>query len=169
MERFYKITTVLFMTVMAVLNLVVFDTYLDEAWSNVHTYQNQVFDLQDKLRSYESQLEQPTTYHVTATMYRPVREETDSTPNITADGTRINIRSAGSYRYVALSRNLLSRWGGDFEYGEYIIVEGTLDGKHDGIWQVRDTMNPRFIDRIDFLCDPDAKPFKYDNVVIAKI
>ena len=30
MDRFYKITTVLFMTVMAVLNFVVFDTYLDE-------------------------------------------------------------------------------------------------------------------------------------------
>ena len=168
MDTFYKVTSVLFMTFMIAINFLVFDHYLEDAWDNVYSYQSKVFELEGEIREYKSQLEQ-MTYNVTATMYRPVREETDSTPNITADGTRINIRSAGSYRYIALSRNLLARWGGDFDYGEYIIVEGTPDGKHDGIWQVRDTMNPRFIDRIDFLCDPDAKPFKYDNVVIAKI
>ena len=40
----------------------------------------------------------------------------------------------------SLSRDLLSRWGGPFNYGDYVIIEGT--GKDDGVYQVRDTMNP---------------------------
>ena len=100
-------------------------------------------------------------------MYRPTRYETDSSPNITADGTRINISKAGSYRYIAVSRDMLTRWGGPFDYGDYVVIEGTKD--HDGIWQIKDTMNPRFTNRIDFLCDLDAKPFKYDNVMLTGI
>ena len=48
-----------------------------------------------------------TEFEVTVTMYNPTRGQTDSTPNITADGTRINPRKASSYRYIALSRDLL--------------------------------------------------------------
>ena len=40
-------------------------------------------------------------------MYNPTPGQTDRTPNITADGTRINPNKASSYRYIALSRNLL--------------------------------------------------------------
>ena len=47
---------------------------------------------------------------VDVTMYRPIRRETDSTPNITADGTKIKINEASRYRFVAVSRNLLERW-----------------------------------------------------------
>tara|TARA_Y100001936_G_C15852605_1_gene548116 strand:+ start:285 stop:782 length:498 start_codon:yes stop_codon:yes gene_type:complete len=160
---------IVFATIMFIFNFLVFDHYLENAWNKVFEYQEQVFALEDKIRQYENSEPLVTTFEVTATMYRPTVYETDSSPNITADGTKINISKAGSYRYIALSRNLLSRWGGPFNYGDYIVVKGTKGGKHDGIWQVRDTMNPRFIDRIDFLCDPDAKPFKYDNVVITKI
>ncbi len=160
---------IVFCACMFYLNFIVFDNALDEAWDKVSEYQQEVFDLEDQLRAYKHYTPPVMSFEVTATMYRPTVYETDSSPNITADGTRINISKAGSYRYIALSRNLLSRWGGPFNYGDYIIVEGTKNGEHDGIWQVRDTMNPRFIDRIDFLCDPGTKPFKYDNVVIAKI
>ena len=45
-------------------------------------------------------------YRVTVTTYNPTRAQTDSTPNITADGTRINPRKATQYRYVALCRDL---------------------------------------------------------------
>ena len=103
-------------------------------------------------------------YRVTVTTYNPTRAQTDSTPNITADGTRINPRKASSYRYVALSRDLLSRWGGPFEYGDYIVIEGT-DGR-DGIYQVRDTMNPRWTNRVDILTTNSR--FKYDNIVMYK-
>ena len=103
-------------------------------------------------------------YRVTVTTYNPTRAQTDSTPNITADGTRINPRKATQYRYVALSRDLLSRWGGPFEYGDYIVIEGT-DGR-DGIYQVRDTMNPRWTNRVDILTTNSR--FKYDNIVMYK-
>jgi len=105
------------------------------------------------------------TFTVTATMYEPKRSQTDTTPHITADGTRINIRYAGKYRYVAVSRDLLDRWGGKIKYGDYIIIEG-VDGKYDGVWQVRDTMHPRWTNRIDLLCNPNTRPFKKDNVTI---
>ena len=103
-------------------------------------------------------------YRVTVTTYNPTRAQTDSTPNITADGTRINPRKATQYRYVALSRDLLSRWGGPFEYGDYIVIEGT-NGR-DGIYQVRDTMNPRWTNRVDILTTNSK--FKYDNIVMYK-
>ena len=103
-------------------------------------------------------------YRVTVTTYNPTRRQCDSTPNITADGTRINPRKATEYRYVALSRDLLSRWGGPFEYGDYIVIEGT-NGR-DGIYQVRDTMNPRWTNRVDILTTNSR--FKYDNIVMYK-
>ena len=68
------------------------------------------------------------------------------------------------YRYVALSRDLLSRWGGPFEYGDYIIIEGT-DG-WDGVYQVRDTMNPKWVKRVDILTTNSM--FKYTDVKMYK-
>ena len=142
----------------------VFDHYLEDAWDRVYTYQQKVFDLEDQLKQLT---QQKPSYTVTATMYRPTKYETDSSPSITADGTKINISKAGSYRYIAVSRDLLSRWGGPFNYGDYVKIEGTT--KHNGIWQIRDTMNPRFTNRIDFLCDLNAKPFKYNDVKLTAL
>ena len=99
-------------------------------------------------------------------MYNPTPSQTDRTPNITADGTRINPNKASSYRYIALSRNLLKRWGGPFDYGDYVVIEGA--GIYDGVYQVKDTMNPRFTNRVDILRSRDSKHFKYTNVTIYK-
>ena len=104
------------------------------------------------------------SFDVTVTTYNPTEEQTDSTPNQTADGTIIKPWKATEYRYVALSRDLLSRWGGPFEYGDYVIIEGT--GKYDGIYQVRDTMNRKWKNRVDILTTNSK--FKYDNVVMYK-
>ena len=103
-------------------------------------------------------------FDVTVTMYHPIPNQTDSTPNITADGTKINIWKASEYRYVALSRDLLSRWGGPFDYGDYIVIEGI--GENSGIYQVRDTMNPKHTNRVDILKTPGSKQFKYDDVTM---
>jgi len=112
---------------------------------------------------------EPSEFIVTGTMYSPTLAQCDATPNITADGTKINPKHASNYRYVALSRDLLERWGGPFQYGEYIAVEGTQRGKHDGIWQVRDTMNPKWLKRVDFLVTNGTQPFKYDEIKIVKL
>ena len=106
------------------------------------------------------------SFDVTVTTYNPTQEQTDSTPNQTADGTIIKPWLATNYRYVALSRDLLARWGGPFEYGDYVVIEGTEDGKWDGIYQVRDTMNAKWVKRVDILTT-DSK-FKYTDVKMYK-
>ena len=113
-----------------------------------------------------TELEQFYKYgiEVDVTMYQPDNIQCDDTPNITADGTRFHTWKASSYRYVALSRDLLSRWGGPFNYGDYIVIEGT--GDRDGVYQVRDTMNPKWTNRVDILTTNDR--FKYNNITMYK-
>ena len=103
---------------------------------------------------------------VVVTMYHPTKGQTDSTPDILADGTKITIHKASEYRYVAVSRNLLKRWGGWLDYGDFIVLKGT-DGK-DGVYQVKDTMNKRFVNRIDILESPGVKQYRFDNATINK-
>ena len=103
---------------------------------------------------------------VVVTMYHPTKGQTDSTPDILADGTKITIHKASEYRYVAVSRNLLKRWGGWLDYGDFIVLSGT-DGK-DGVYQVKDTMNKRFVNRIDILESPGVKQYRFDNAKIKK-
>ena len=103
---------------------------------------------------------------VTVTMYQPLRSQTDSTPNILADGTRIRTQEASDYKFIAVSRNLLKRFGGWLDYGDFVLLYGTFT--KDGFYQVRDTMNPRFVDRIDILESPGVKPYKYEKAKIVK-
>jgi len=117
--------------------------------------------LTEKLDEYETE-----GMHVTVTMYQPVERQTDSTPNILADGTRIRTQDASNYKFIAVSRNLLKRWGGWLDYGDFIVLKGT-DGK-DGVYQVKDTMNKRFVNRIDILETPGTKPYKFENAKITK-
>jgi len=106
---------------------------------------------------------------VDVTMYRPTKRETDSTPNITADGTRIRISKASDYKFVALSRNLLKRWGGPFDYGDFILIKGTTDSHKDGVYHVRDTMNPKYVNYVDILESKNVKPYKYTDVHLYKM
>ena len=100
---------------------------------------------------------------VTVTMYQPVRYQTDSTPNILADGTRIKTEEASNYKFIAVSRNLLKRWGGWLNYGDFVLLKGT-DHK-DGVYQVRDTMNKRWVNRIDILESVSVKPYKMNGQI----
>ena len=104
------------------------------------------------------------SYKVTVTTYNPTKQQCDDTPNQTADGTIIKPWKATNYRYVALSRDLLDRWGGPFNYGDYIVIEGT-DG-WDGIYQLRDTINPKWTNRVYILTTNSR--FKYDNITMYK-
>ena len=117
--------------------------------------------LSDELNEYETE-----GIHVTVTMYQPVARQTDSTPNILADGTRIRTQDASNYKFIAVSRNLLKRWGGWLDYGDFILLRGT-DGK-DGVYQVRDTMNSRWVNRIDILESIEVKPYKFERASIVK-
>ena len=106
---------------------------------------------------------------VDVTMYQPTLYQTDDTPNITADGTKFRIKKASDYKYIALSRNLLKRWGGPFDYGDFILIKGTPDGHKDGVYNVRDTMNPKYVNYVDILESVTVKPYKYENVHIYKM
>ena len=117
--------------------------------------------IRGKLNKYETE-----GMNVTVTMYQPVRYQTDSTPNILADGTRIRTQEASDYKFIAVSRNLLKRSGGWLDFGDFVLLKGT-DNK-DGVYQVRDTMNKRFVNRIDILESPGVKPYKYEKAKIVK-
>ena len=126
---------------------------IDELYNEINVLNNKVDN--SHCDYYEIQ-----SFDVTVTTYNPTRSQTDSTPNQTADGTIIKPWKATDYRYVALSRDLIARWGGPFEYGDYIVIEGT-DG-WDGVYQVRDTMAAKWVKRVDILTT-DSR-FKYTDV-----
>ena len=104
---------------------------------------------------------EPRKITVTATMYEPLESQTDDTPNLTADGTRISIKHAGKYRYLAVSRDLLEI----VNYGDYVVIEG-INGKYDGVWQIKDTMHPRWSNRVDLLVNPGTPPFRKDSAIM---
>ena len=104
---------------------------------------------------------------VDVTMYQPTYYQTDSDPDVTADGTKIRISKASNYKFVALSRNLLKRWGGPFDYGDFVLLKGA-EGK-DGVYQVRDTMNPKWVNVVDILESEHVEPYKYTDAHIFKL
>ena len=103
---------------------------------------------------------------VVVTMYHPVPGQTDSTPNITADGTVFRIENASDYRYIAVSQNMLIRNGGFLDYGDWVVVDA---GKKSGLYQVRDTMARRWTNRIDILESPGVVPYKYNDGSLRKL
>jgi 3D (Asp-Asp-Asp) domain-containing protein len=138
-----------------------FSNLLDEHHEDTIRLQKRVWSLEKDCGFLDANT---IAFNVTVTTYNPTRQQCDSTPNITADGTRINPKRATQYRYVALSRDLISRWGGPFDYGDYIVIEGT--DKWDGVYQVRDTMNPKWVKRVDILTTNSR--FKYNNITMYK-
>lgn len=70
---------------------------------------------------------------VDITFYTSRPEETDSTPFITADGTRVRDG------IIAISRDLFEH----FDYGDSLFVDGY------GWFEVRDCMNKRWKKRVD--------------------
>ena len=136
-----------------------FSNMMDNTWAENRLLNEKVKNLESLLN-----IEQ---YNVTATIYHAVRGQTDKTPHITADGTRLDTRNASKYRYVALSRDLLKRWGGPFDYGDFILLKGAED--KDGVYQVRDTMNKKWVNVVDILESKHVEPYKYMNAHIFKL
>ena len=120
------------------------------------------------LATYERKIEEyeNNKHKVTVTMYHPVSDQTDDTPNITADGSVIRINNASEYRYIAVSRNMLIRNDGFLNFGDYIWLDA---GKKSGVYQVRDVMNKRFVNRVDILETPGTIPYKYNEASLRRI
>jgi hypothetical protein len=102
------------------------------------------------------------------TVYNPVSRQCDATPLVTASNQRINetkLRS-GTIRWMALSRDLLKRWGGHIHFGDTISLSSG-DPAIDGPWVVQDTMNRRFRNHGDLLFDAKVRSTgKWSNVVV---
>ena len=98
---------------------------------------------------------------VTVTTYKAVEEETDSTPLITASGTKIV--NPKKQRIIAVSKDLRKKW----KWGTKVRVTGI--GKLSGTYYVRDLMNKRYRKRIDILIGNKDKQVKYKKVKIYKI
>lgn len=90
------------------------------------------------------------SYRVTATTYWPEVGQTDDNPMETADGSIIPRRHSSKTRWLAVSRDLLSRWGGPFKYGEKVRVSGVSEAL-DGVYIIHDTMNRRHHHCVDVL------------------
>ena len=152
----------LYIVLVTVANGWVSTMFLEDKNKQLLTLGKENKELKQKLDKYETE-----GISVTVTMYEPVRYQTDSTPNILADGTRIRVHKASEYRFIAVSRNLLKRHGGWLNYGDFILLKGT-NQKKDGVYQVRDTMNKRFVNRIDILESPGVPPYKFQEAKIVK-
>lgn len=98
-----------------------------------------------------AQTKRKTVTHCTVTVYHPVKSQTDDTPLITADGSRIDLRKLKrrEIRWCAISRDLL--WLFPKGKPKRILIEGL------GVYEVRDTMNERFDHRVDILLHPSDK------------
>jgi hypothetical protein len=90
----------------------------------------------------------------TLTIYNPSSKQCDADPLVTASNQRINLAElqTGAIRWMALSRDMLKRWGGQLHYGDTIDLRAG-DESIDGIWIIQDTMNKRFKKRGDLLFD----------------
>ena len=132
-------------------------------------YSDKIERLETENVSLKSELSHYDKYGIVVdvTMYQPNEIQCDDTPNITADGTKIRINKASQYKFVALSRNLLKRWGGPFDYGDFVLLKGA-DNK-DGVYQVRDTMNPKWVNVVDILESEHVQPYKFTGVHIYKL
>ena len=144
-----------------IIGLVIITGYFSSMLDDMRT---EIFTLQEQLAEKDYSAWGTLEFNVTVTMYNPLIGQTDSTPNQTADGTIIDPKRATEYRYIALSRDLIARWGGPFEYGDYVIIKGTQG--YDGIYQVRDTMASKFINRVDILRTEGSKHFRFENATL---
>lgn len=89
--------------------------------------------------------------HATITVYHPVKSQTDDSPMVTADGSRIDMRKlkSGKIRWCAVSRDLL--WLFPKGKPKRVLIEGW------GVYEIRDAMNARHTHRVDILLHPSDK------------
>ena len=144
------------------------DSLMEDTTLQALKLATQLDDCQRKLVGIKQEINDQEAHQLNdpVTMYHPVPEQTDSTPNVTADGTVFRIENASDYRYIAVAQNMLVRNGGFLDYGDWVVVDA---GKKSGLYQVRDTMARRWINRIDILESPGVIPYKYNDASLRKL
>jgi len=100
---------------------------------------------------------------VTLTTYSPSVGQTDSTPNITASGFKIDTLNPKRHKIIAISRDLKKKW----KFNQKVRIRKA--GKYNGDYTVKDVMNKRYKNRIDILVGKDDEQVKLSNVQIITI
>ena len=102
--------------------------------------------------------------NVETTVYNAVPEQCDKTPQYTASMFKLNLKDVYSHKIIAMEKTFMKKLG--LKYGDVVMIEGT--GKWDGVWQIQDTMNPKYAGRkkIDLLVPNNIKTGKWTKVKI---
>ena len=135
--------------------------YSDGGWDSIRYKKGGAIDRRRNPEEYEFDMECGDTLSVSATMYYPVIEQCDDTPDITADQTKIpDIHDCSHLRWIAVSQDLLWFNGGPIRYGDTVYVYA---GHKTGSYIVRDAMNKRFTNKIDFLESVGTQLYSFDS------
>lgn len=124
-----------------------------------------------KALRYKLVVDRDTAELQTLTIYNPVKRQCDNSPFITSCNAKIdpNKLYRQEIRWMALSRDLLKRWDGRFNYGDTVLLTSG-DPEIDGLWIIRDTLNKRYKKRGDLLFDSRIRKLgKWNKVKIEKI
>lgn len=97
---------------------------------------------------------------VTLTTYCPSEGETDSSPNITASGFKIDVKNPKKHKIIAVSRDLKRKW----KFNQKVRIRKA--GKYNGVYTIKDVMNRRHKKRIDILVGLSEKPIKLKGVEV---
>jgi len=100
---------------------------------------------------------------VTMTTYTIDPLQTDDTPLETASGFELDEDNPKKDRVIAVSRDIKKK----FKFGEKVRVSNA--GKYNGVYYVRDLMNPRWKNKIDILINPDDNHTKLNGVILSKL
>ena len=103
------------------------------------------------------------TVEVTSTVYHATPEQCNEDYGHTATNFKLDTLNPYKHRIVAISRDLESK---GFKMNDTITVTGT--GIYDGTWIIRDRMNKRWTNRIDFLINKEMRIGKWENVLICR-
>jgi 3D (Asp-Asp-Asp) domain-containing protein len=98
---------------------------------------------------------------VTLTTYTATSSETDSTPNITASGFKIDTSNPSKHKIIAISRDLKRK---GWAFNKKVRIRRA--GKYNGVYVIKDLMNKRHKKRIDILVSNDKRPIKLRNVEV---
>jgi 3D (Asp-Asp-Asp) domain-containing protein len=131
--------------------------YHPDVWGNDTIIQDTI-PIDDNI---ELEMNCGDTIIVKATMYNAVLEQCDDTPDKTADQSKIpNVDSCSHLNWLAVSQDLLWFNDGPIRYGDTVYV---IAGHKTGYYIVRDAMNKRWTNRIDFLESTGVEAYRYNE------
>lgn len=91
------------------------------------------------------------------TVYNAVPSQCNNDVHHTASMFKLDLSNPASHKIIAMERTMMSEFG--LKYGDIVKIEGTYQGKQDGIYQIQDTMNKRFAGqhKVDVLVNNNIK------------